>query len=116
MIQIPVIFNKLTTKVDHSIKLEFETREFSGEEIAVLLNHRGQEGWLLFSPTQRETWDVPEEEADTGMSQGKSPASRLRASLFILWTLKGKPTDTYEEYYRVQMERFIETVKARIPE
>lgn len=114
MVQIPTIFTKLTTKKDKSIKLEFETREFSGQEVAILLDYRDREGWLVFSPNPIQGYS-PDEEADSGMSDGKSPSQRLRAVLYIRWN-QTKPTDTFEEYYRVQLERIIERIKATLEE
>lgn len=114
MIQIPVIFSKLQTLADKSVKLEFGTREFRGSEVATLLDYRDQEGWLMFAPNPIQEY-TPDEEADSGLGEGKSPSQRLRAVLYIRWQ-QTKPTDTFEEYYRVQLERIIEKIKATLEE
>lgn len=114
MITLPAILAKLTTKKDKSIKLEFETREFRGDEVAKLLEFRDQEGWLLFSPNPFSDAEVlPDEKADAGY-EGKSPSERLRGALWHWWDQQGRPTKTAEEFYRMKMEGIIEQVKAKL--
>jgi hypothetical protein len=45
----------------------------------------------------------------------KSLSERLRNSLYRLWEAKGKQGD-FEDYRRRYMEKFIESVKAKIDE
>ena len=114
-VQIPVILDGLNTLKDKSIKLVFQTREFSGAEVAELLKYRDAEGWLLFAPNPfDEKTNIPKESADSGKGEGKSPSQRLRAVLYVMWEQKGKPTDTFEEYYRIQMEKVLEQLKSRL--
>lgn len=112
---IPALLTKLSTKADKSIKIEFATREFRGDEIAELLKYRDQEGWLQFNENGEEM-TAPTEKAESGLGEGKSPGQRQRAALYVMWEKNGKPTDTFEEYYRVQMERILDQIKAKIPE
>lgn len=113
-IVLPAVFSRPVFRADGSVKLEFDTREFSGEEAATLMEQRQKEGWLLFSPNKdiTEITDIPDEKADS-MTGQKTQAQRLRGVIFRVWEKKGKPGDS-ESYYRSYMERIIEREKANL--
>ena len=75
------------------------------------MEYVGLHGWFLFSPNKFEEADVPKEDSDADAN--KTPSKRLRASLYVLWTQKNVEED-FESYYKRQMEKIIETVKARL--
>jgi hypothetical protein len=78
-----------------------------------LFSYRNQVGYVTFTPNAISTVDVPKENAI--VDEGKSPAQRLRAVLYILWEQSGKKKyDTFEMYYSVQMERILNTLKERL--
>lgn len=113
LVSLPVIFNKMTPRVDKSWKLEFETRELFGKDIEELANRLGTEGYIVHSANDDITaMDIPEIEADAGL-EGKSPSQRLRNTLYVLWEQRGKPVD-FDVYYITQMNRLIDTLKARL--
>lgn len=110
---LPAIFTKPVFKADGSVKLEFETREFNGQEATVIMEQRQKEGWLLFSPNKdMDIVDIPDERADA-MTGQKTQAQRLRAVMFRLWEQKGKKGD-FESYYRSMMEKIIEQMKEKL--
>lgn len=45
----------------------------------------------------------------------KSPSQRLRAVLYRIWEQDPKDYKTFEEYYRVQMDKLVEKLKERLP-
>lgn len=95
------------------MKLEFETREFSGSEAAALMEQRNKEGWLIFSPRDDLTEaDIPDEKPDA-MVGTKTQAQRLRAVLYRLWEQSGKKGE-FEDYYRSKMENVIEQLKEKL--
>lgn len=113
-ILMPVIFVKPVFRLDGSVKLEFDTRELSGVDIAVLADYRQKEGWLLFAANEhdlKET-DIPDEKADS-MTGQKTQAQRLRGVIFRLWEQNGKKGDS-ENYYRSVMEGLIEQLKEKL--
>lgn len=112
-ILLPVEFVKPTFLKDRSVKLEFETGEMSGEDIAALSDSRQTLGWLLYSQNESDvTEDIPEQTADPDLQ--KKPASqRLRNVLYVFWSQKGKP-GTWEAFYNTQMEKLIERVKGKL--
>lgn len=112
-VKLPAIFSGIQSKVDGSYKLTFTTREFSGEDAAVLLGMANKECWVLIAPDDSlDSVDVPKAKPDAGTGQ-KTPGQRLRAVLFVLWTQSGKPGD-FEDYYRQRLEGLIEQYKAKL--
>jgi hypothetical protein len=112
-IVLPAVFVRPVFRADGSVKLEFDTREFGGEEATVLMDQRQKEGWLLFSPNKdMDIVDIPDEKADSMIGQ-KTQAQRLRGVIYRIWEQKGKQGDS-ESFYRSYMERLIEREKAHL--
>ena len=113
IVKLPAIFSKVTSRADKSYKLEFETRELSGNDASILLGLLQQEGYLLYSPNNDITeTDVPDEKADT-MTGRKTQAQRLRAVIYRIWESKGS-NGSFETYYQSYMEKVIDQLKEKI--
>lgn len=110
LVQVPAQVTNLNPRADRSWKLTFETRELSGEEVKILADNFQSEGWLVFSPNEIKTVDMPKGDADSG---AKSQSQRLRDVIFIMWKQRGGKGD-YETYYRTQLERLIEHIKSKL--
>lgn len=110
-VQLPATFSKITSRVDRSYKLEFETREL-GEDVATLMTLLQNEGWLLFSPNELQETDVPDEKADS-MTGQKTKSQRLRGVIFKIWESKGS-NGSFETYYQNYMEVLIGQLKEKI--
>lgn len=112
---LPVVFIKPIFKADRSVKLEFETRELNGDEIAILADHRQTEGWMVYSSDNDiKEADIPDEKPDA-MVGTKTQAQRLRGSMYKAWETNGKKGE-FDNFYRTQMERLIELYKEKINE
>lgn len=112
-ISLPVILEKMQPLVDRSWKLTFATRELYGKDIEELANRLGTEGYIVHSTNDDIAMsDIPEVNADSGL-EGKSPSQRLRNVLYVLWQQNGSK-GSYDVYYITQMERLIDSVKARL--
>ena len=103
-ITLPAQFDNLAHRKDGSVKLSFETRELTAEEIMQLLGFRNSEGWLLFS--QSKELKVPEEEANLDL---KSPSELLRDALYVRFKEKNV-VGTFQTYYNEQMEKIRQMV------
>lgn len=111
LIQVPAQVMGMNPRADRSWKLQFETRELSGEEVKLLADNFQGEGWLMFKPNGDVALeDIPKERADSGV---KSQSQRLREVIYILWKQKGEKGD-FETYYRVSLERLIEYIKEQL--
>jgi hypothetical protein len=110
--QLPAIFSKITSRADRSYKIEFESRELSGQDATILMNLIHQEGFLLFAPNPIQESDVPDETADA-MTGRKTQAQRLRAVIYKIWETKGS-NGSFETYYQSNMEAIIDQLKEKI--
>lgn len=111
LIQVPASVQNMNPRADRSWKLVFETgRELTGEEVKLLTDNFQGEGWLLFSPNEIQTADVPDVDVE---ETGKKPSQRLRNVIYRLWEHQGSHGD-FEMFYRVSMERAINNVKERL--
>ena len=115
IVLLPAIFTKMTPRKDKSWKLEIETRELQGDEVRIMAERLGTEGYWANSPNSDiEATDVPDTAADAGL-EGKSPSQRLRSVIFVLWKQKGGKGD-FDSYYRMSLERLIDYIKAELQE
>lgn len=113
---LPVIVTQIRSKVDGSISVAIETQELSPSKAGELFSLRGKVGMMYLSPkevvSQKEMDQVDEINAD--MPQGKTPSSRMRNVLFILWKQDPEGYKDFALYYQNRMERFIEELKNNI--
>lgn len=110
-VQFPAQLQSLTTKVDGSIKVTIETQELNGSDMAELFSYRSLLGYVTFTPNAESIVEVPKEPVT---DNSKTPGQRLRSVLFIAWKQSDKKFDTFQQYYDVQMERIINTIKERL--
>lgn len=111
-VQLPVQVTSLATKVDGSIKITLETREFSAADSALLFELRGQEAWAVIAPSEVKEVNVPGEKPDPALGT-KTPSQRLRAVIYRYWEQQGKGGD-FETYYRNTLEKYINQVKDKL--
>jgi len=104
----------MNPRADRSWRIQFETRELSGDEVAILADSFQGDGWLVFKPNSDgiKPEEVPQSSADPGT---RTSSQRLRASIMVLWRNSGSKGDP-EAFYRVTMEKLIEYIQSKIPE
>lgn len=110
LIQVPAQIIDFRPRADRSYRIAFETRQLSGEELAILGDNFHGEGWLVFSPNELQAEDVPVTDADAGV---KSPSQRLRSVLYVWWQQLGSP-GSFEVFYQTQYSKLIEYVKEKL--
>ena len=111
LIAVPAEVVGMSPKKDRSWSLKFETRELKGDEVKVLADAFLGEGWLVFSANEDvETKDIPEAPASRDK---KSPSSRLRSVLYVMWEQRGS-IGKFDAFYEQKMEDFIEVVKSKL--
>lgn len=112
IIQVPAQCVDFKPRQDRSYKLVFETRELTGDHVALLANTFQGEGWLVYKPNS--TGIIPEEVPDEDASSGvKSQSQRLRDVVFILWKQQGGKGD-FESFKRTYFEKLIEYTKSKL--
>lgn len=108
---------KVESKAHGSVRLTLDSQEnLTLEARAKIMKwHNEQPGWLTFSQEEIEPDYIANLPKLTFDKDEKSPGTRLRGVLFILWEEKKRPTTTFEEFYRIQMEKIINAVKSNLP-
>lgn len=109
LIQVPAQVINMNPRADKSWRLQFETRELSGDEVALLADNFQGEGWLVFKPNEIKQIEIPDTDADSGT---KSQSQRLRDVIYVLYKQKGK--GDFETFYRLYLEKLIELTKSKL--
>lgn len=109
--QIEAILDGVTPLKDGGVSLRFHTNEISKADKVTLMDFYQSFGWLMFAANEFQESEIPKSGAKP--ETGQSPSQRLRAVLFIKWKQQGGNGD-FEAYYKQQMERFIDAVKAAL--
>jgi len=107
---------KVESKAHGSARIVFDTQEglTLDARARIMKWHNEQPGWLVFAQEEIDPLYVANLPKLTFDKDEKSPSQRLHASLYVLWEQKKKPTDTFEEFYRIQMEKYINHVKEQL--
>ena len=108
-IKTPAIISSIRSKVDGSLGMTIHTPEMTNDEKVEFLNLQGKNVSLLIEP---ERGSVEEMQVEAKM-EGRRPSQRMRSALYILWEQSGKP-DTFDMFYQVQMEKFINHIKEKL--
>jgi hypothetical protein len=98
------------SRADGSVGFSGCTPEMSSAEKVALFDLQNVLCELLIYPKDAKDADVIEVRKEM---EGKSPASRLRAVIFILWKQAGEK-EAFELFYSTQMEKIIAWVKLKI--
>jgi len=111
--KLPAYMDYLGTKKDGSYKITFVTQEMNSEDGMVLLNMRNKLGWLLFSPEDNIKEEEIPKESPKEFPDDKTPSQRLRGVVFLYWKSLGSK-GSFDAYYKVLMEKFINQVKVKL--
>ena len=108
---VPAILDGFRPLKDGGASITFHTQELTREDKVEAMEYYDSFGYLLFSKNEIEMSDVPKGNATD--DKGKSPSTRLRNTLFVLWKQQGSNGD-FESWYKRQMESIIDQVKERL--
>lgn len=114
MIILPVELNPISRRKDKSVKLSFETRELTSDEVLTLMSLEGAEMWLALSPNQETIPELPKERAEV---DSKTPSERLHAIMYVWFkqlSERGKYVGTFENFRKEKLESFIEIIKSKL--
>ncbi len=103
----PAILTRLSFTKDGGLSIGFATNELTDQDKVIASQFHGKFGHILFKENEITPEEIPDADAT---DESKSPAQRLRATLFVLWKQRGKKGD-FEVFYRANMELAIERVK-----
>lgn len=107
-----IIITGVRAKVDGSLGLSLSTPELTPMEKTVFMELMNLSCRAVFTPIDEP--GVPENVSIDKEANEKSPSQRLRGVLFRLWEQNPMGFKTFEEYYRIQMDKLIEKIKERL--
>lgn len=100
---------------DKSFTLTFSTSELPETKVLDIAYLHNKLGVLYFADKEKidaeELTLLDDVELDIGV---KSPSQRLRNVLFVLHQQLGGNNDNFKEFYKQQMERFINDIKNKL--
>lgn len=109
-IKTKAIITSLSSKKDGSLGLRVETPELSPDQKVAFMDLQGINLEAYFKPTDFEVGELHEVKTEI---DSKTPSQRLRAVIFLLWRQENEP-NSFDEYYRLKMEKIIEHLKAKL--
>jgi hypothetical protein len=112
-VSLPAIFAGIRSRKDKSYRLEFDTQELPPEDAAQLLALHQAYCALIVAPSEADLADIDIPDVAPNPNARKTQAQRIRGVLFVWWKQLGSSGD-FEDFYRQQTERIIETVKSRL--
>lgn len=115
LLQFMAVAAKIATMVDGGNSVLLHTNEMSPQQTMKLFGLKGKAAWWMGKPNKLEVGDIPEIDADI-KEVGKSPSTRLRSVLYILWDQQAdkQKYPEFEVYYRAKMELIIEGIKEKL--
>ena len=118
LFQAPAQIEGISTMKDRTLKLKmYISQELSPEEKARLFDLEQKEGWFVFKENEIKIEDIVIPEIEPEFKDEKSPAKRLRDVLFVGWNKRGPAYQNqypFELYYKIKMEKYIESEKAQL--
>lgn len=100
MFQVPSIIQSVRTLVDGGCKLDVITRELSPDEMAILFQLKGNEGWLLFKSDEikeKDLENIPDEPLEK--FEKKSPSQRFYDRLYVYYKATHDDTKKFRDWY-----------------
>lgn len=110
-IKVELQINRVTLKKDDSVSFNATTPELTDDELGVF---RKISKVLVNAILEPQVGSEQVLEIKEKIDTGKSPSSRLRSVLFVLWEQEGRPQQDFEIYYRMRMEKIIDWVKGKL--
>ena len=121
LVQVPADLTKIETMANKKLKIIFITQEDVPSEVrSKLFAIHERFGWLNFLAGERkiDPLDIAGlDKVEKHAEEDKSPGQRLRGVMFIYWSQNKeaqKLPDTFEQYYRMQMEKHTNAYKEKL--
>lgn len=109
--QVSAQLNSIRFTADKGLSLMFHTQELSNEEKVSIGEYHYEQGWLCFKPNEWKDEELPTSEAK--LDGQKTPSQRLRGVIFKYWKQQEGRGD-FEDFYRKQLEVFIDKIKEKL--
>ena len=115
MIQTEATISKVVTMRDKSLRLQVDTQELGGDDMASLMKLFGKFGAFVFAESESELDETKIKVPKYAKIEAsdKTPSQRLGAVLFKVWQIEGE-TGIFDNYYRDKMETIISHFKKKL--
>lgn len=110
-IQTELQIKRVSMKPDGSVSFSAETPELSDE---VLLSFRGLSKTIVNVLLEPQSGSHEVLKVKERVDGGKTPSQRLRGVLFVRWEQLGRPTNDFEHWYSMAMEKLIDSIKEKL--
>jgi hypothetical protein len=114
-VQTPAVIAKVATMSDRTVRLNVDMPELPPDEMAILFNLYGKQGWFVFADREMTEEDLPTTQPPN-LASGKTQSQLLRAVLYKIWELKPQGFDDFNNYYQFVMGELIGRYKAKLNE
>lgn len=106
----------ISTRRDRTWKLVFGTQELAPDQVAELSRAQNKAVYLALKIDEFKTAETEIlESMESGYEErGKTQSQRIRAVLFKLYTQNNEGFTSFENYYQVKTEKYIEYLKGKI--
>lgn len=112
MIQTQGIIDQIKGNKDGSFTIKIETPELTPEDSTKLFSLRNIPMWIGMDKVAMQALDIPDEVVE--FKGDKTSSQRLRDVLFVYWETKTNKSQTFEEFRKIQMEKFINLIKDKL--
>lgn len=109
-IETHAIIASITAKRDRSLSFRVETPELTPDEKVAFMDLQGMNTKMLIHPTDETPTELVRVNAEVHQ---KTQSQRIRAVLFLVWRQEARQ-ESFEEYYRVETEKIIESLKLKL--
>jgi hypothetical protein len=114
LLQVPGEISKVETMRNGALKLRIDTQENVSPEVrAKIMMMVDKLGYFTFAARLIQPEDIADLPELKREEDGKSPAQRLRATLFVLFNQE-KPEGGFELFYQQHMQKLIDFVKNKL--
>lgn len=100
----------VASRVDGSVKIGVVTAELRPSEKGLVMEFHGKACRVLIAPHEDSAPEIVNVSTERGI---KSPGQRLHAVLYVLFQ-HIKPGGNFDDFYRAQIENYIEAAKAKL--
>jgi hypothetical protein len=116
-VQCSAQIDRISSRKDRTLSVVLNTQEMSPKETGQLFDFQGLQIWVAFAETALTYTDLEIPDTMVATDDTKSPSERLRAVLFVYYKQnESKLNKPFDTFYREQMERYIDSIKAKLTE
>ena len=115
MIIIPALIERIATRKDNTLVISIATNEISPNKVGLLMTLHNKMGYVAIN---EEMFTGEQESAISELKSeitiGKTPAQRMRSTLYVLFTQDNNGFDNFDAFYNNRMELMITQIKDKL--